>query len=232
MVRKVALFGSLALLFVLRAANAAAILWSELTVDLDTLGFNTTGNLEVTFTDGTPTGTLVSRDVISSEDIVHVSESPFTGSQFLCPECNYVGYGTGGPNAWDPVTYTWGLSSIGSGSLVVEVDFSWVFAALAGALPDGIAGGPDNYAFSYSVNDAGCVKSGNSFPPMHFDYTLSCPETFFAEGEIETFSLTLYTNANGAWIEKPSPSYAVPEPPTVAVLFAGLAAIGLLRMKS
>jgi len=63
------------------------ILWSELTVDLDTLTFTTTGDLNVWFEGCPPRGTLVSRDEVMYSEIRPVSPQLDQWGN----EINYVG---------------------------------------------------------------------------------------------------------------------------------------------
>lgn len=207
-------------------ATASPILWSEAVVNLDTLAFTTTGDLNVSFANSTPRGTLVSRDEIFQEDIGEWSHS-YGGIKY-----NYAAL------PGDTLVYkSWDLTSTGSGVLKIGLDFFWEFNALPGYEPDMVFGGPDNVVVSVGVNGVGLAHYQLNAPS--FDWhsgryisLSSMPDYYFEAGQITSLEIYVWTNANGLWIEKPNTSAPVPEPSTI-VLFGssmvGLAAIGRRR---
>lgn len=98
-------------------AQSNALLWSEITVYLDTLTFRTTGDLQVSFADPAPEGTLVLRDEVTFQDIL-VGPRWFPPGTSNGPDCKYFSIG---PNEENAIRQSWSLASTGSGDLRIGI---------------------------------------------------------------------------------------------------------------
>jgi hypothetical protein len=211
--------------FFVGEASASPVLWSKAAVDLDTLSFTTTGDLNVSFTNTAPTGTLVSQSDIFYTDIIE-REATFEG----------VNYRYAAGRGDTVVRQSWDLTSSGSGVLKVDLDFLWEFNALSGYEPNQVYGGPDNIAIIVAVNGIGLAAYQQNAPcsasGWHSSWHSSLwsnPEGYlFKDGQVNSLEISIMTNANGLWVEKPNGSTPVPEPTTMALFGIGVFAISAI----
>lgn len=212
-----------AVLLLCPSAYSSAIYWSEVTVFLDTISFTTSGDLSVDFTNGSPHGTLVSRDEVWYDDIIENNRIIPTQDGNI--ECNYS---AGDSEYYTTVSKTWALTSTGSGYLDFSVNYTWDYDALDGYAPDYDLAGPDDFVIIASISGehAGGYQLDVSPPLSVINAQTYGPTVFFDENEISELTITAYTCADGFWVDMPS-AQPVPEPSVLILMSFGLFVISI-----
>lgn len=182
--------------------QAVAILWSEVNVYLDTLEFITSNDLTVAFA-GTPP-----QENVTARDNVLYKELRKETSGFYQNE--YVNFDHG-ERPLIVATKEWNLTSTGSGTLKVVLDFSWEYNFLPGCKPDLSIQGPDCYLVHVRINDKLMGFSQMPLFPTSRKFTYSVvadgPDVgmYFEENAISTLTVSACTVAMNAWHNKPNP---------------------------
>lgn len=224
------------LLIVSNSAKASPLLFSQTTIDLSSLAFTTTGDLEIFVGDFSLTQApqiygVGSCDIWLSDDEFGTSAAIFMDD--IEPYPGDLMHWTARAEIGASVSAAFTTS--GTGYLTTSFDYQWVYYEQPWARTDDLMKGTDQNITYLNVKNL-TSGIGNTIGSQHDSLldpilqnrTGTTNEVFFEDGATGTITINLWSAAGGFYIEKPQPAL-VPVPPPLVLM--GSALIGLFGFR-